>query len=519
MSDGYDSIIVGAGHNGLVAAAYLARAGQRVLVLERRSFAGGAAVTEELFPGYAVSTCAYQVHSLQGTVVDDLRLREHGYWPIRLDPGYFSPYPDGRHLIQWRSVERMQAEIAAFSRRDAERYPAWVAFWRRVGGLLGRFTLAEPPSVHELEADARGTEDEEVVSRLLDWSVRGLLDEYFESPEVQAALVPNSDIHSLDEPGEVLGWAMTAPNPGARAEDQGLPLGGMSNLTAALLASARASGVEIRLETAAERILLDDGRAIGVVLSDGSAIGSGTVISNADPKRTFGSLLAPGDLPAGVRQSVESLDTESGSLKFHAAVSQLPDFSAHLGVDHDPRILGLQRICPSLGYVERSLADANQGRVTDHPILIVMIPTVYDPSVAPAGRHLVSVRVKFEPSRLHEGSWGAVRQQVGEGVIDALTEYAPNFRRSILDWIVHTPDDLERRVGLTDGNIHHLNHSAGQALGDRLFQGGGHRTPIGGLYMCGAGTHPGGEVTGAPGYNAARAVLADARASSAVGPR
>jgi phytoene dehydrogenase-like protein len=451
--------------------------------------------------------------------VHDLRLREHGYRPIQLDPGYFSPYPDGRRLIQWRSVERMQAEIAAFSHRDAERYPAWVAFWRRVGGLLGRFTLAEPPSVHELEADARGTEDEEVVSRLLDWSVRRLLDEYFESPEVQAALVPNSDIHSLDEPGEVLGWAMTAPNPGARAEDQGLPRGGMGNLSAALLASAHASGVEVRLETAVQRILQEDGRTIGVELSNGSAVASGTVISNADPKRTFGSLLAPGDVPAGVREGVQSLDTESGSLKFHAAVSELPDFSAHLGVGHDMRILGLQRICPSLEYVERSLADANDGRATDHPILIVMIPTVYDPSVAPPGRHLVSIRVKFEPSHLREGSWDGIRQQLGERVIDALTEYAPNFRGSILDWIVHTPDDLERRVGLTDGNIHHINHGANQALGDRLFPGGGHRTPIGGLYLCGAGTHPGGEVTGAPGYNAARAVLADVAATAGADPR
>jgi phytoene dehydrogenase-like protein len=289
-------------------------------------------------------------------------------------------------------------------------------------------------------------------------------------------------------------------------EDQGIPVGGMGTLTTALASAARAVGVEIRLNQHVTEVLLGDGQAVGVRLEDGSVLRSRVVVSNADPKRTFG--LLPGDaVSAPVRDSVERLETESGSLKFHAALSELPDFSRHLGPGFEPTLLGMLRIAPSMSYVESSLAEAAAGVPTTHPILIGQIPSVYDPSTAPAGKHLMSIRVKFQPSRLKEGTWESLKPQLGRQLIEAMTEYAPNFADSVEDWVVYTPDDMQARQGLTDGNIHHINHAAGQVLGDRLFTGGGYLTPLRNFFMCGAGAHPGGEVTGAPGHNAASVVM------------
>jgi phytoene dehydrogenase-like protein len=504
-----DVVIIGAGHNGLVAAAYLAREGLDVLVLERRAVPGGAATGEELFSGFVTSPCAYQLHLLQSRVVRDLKLRERGLSVRPMDPVYLSPFKDGRALVQWRDVARTQREIAKFSAHDAAAYPQWIAFWRSVGELFDPYTLSTaPPTVAELRQRVAGTEAADLLDTLIEWPIRRLLDHFFESEQVQAVLIPNSDTRSLDEPGELLGWAATAPNRGALASDQGVPVGGMGIFGRALFEAARDFGAEVRLGVDVGEILVDEDRgAHGVMLSDGTTIHAQVVLVNVDPKRTFSQLIPDSAASSEVKRAVDALDSESGSLKFHAAVRELPDLTAYLGADHDPRLLGMLRISPSTSYVAASLADAAAGRPTDSPVLIVMIPTVYDPSVAPLGQHLVSMRVKFEPSRLREGTWTEHRDAVGNQVIDAFTEYAPNFRRSILDWVVYTPEDLEDRMALTDGNIHHINHSLGQVLGDRLFPGGGYRTPIPNLYMCGAGTHPGGEVTGAPGHNAAHLVL------------
>jgi len=504
----HDAVMIGAGHNGLVTAAYLAQSGLEVLVLERREVVGGAATTEELFDGFQTSPCAYHLHLLQSRVVRDLGLREFGFDVRQIDPVYFSPYEDGRYLIQWRDVARTSSEIAKFSRHDATAYPDYLTFWRRAGRLFDQHTLnPAPTSISELVTHTAGTEDEELLDRLMNTPIRALMSDYFDNEAVQAALMPNSDTRSLDEPGELLGWAATGPNRGAEPDDQGLPVGGMGRFSEALLRAAEHAGVKVQLGADVAEILIDESGARGVRLSDGTTVRARVVLSNADPKRTFQELMPASAVLEELRKVVDSVDTDSGSLKFHAAVSELPDFSRHLGVGHDPRLLGLIRISPSMTYVEHSLADAAAGRATDSPILIVMIPTVYDASVAPPGTHLVSMRVKFEPSRLREGTWADQREAVTDQVIDVFTQFAPNFRRSILDHVMYTPDDIRDRVGLTDGNIHHIDHSAGQVLGDRLFPGGGYRTPIRNLFMCGAGTHPGGEVTAAPGHNAARVVL------------
>lgn len=503
-----DVIVIGGGHNGLVAASYLAERGLEVLVVERGQEPGGAVATEVLFGGFRTSPCAMQLYLLQSKVVEDLGLREHGLLIAPMDPAYVTPFEDGRVLIQWHDVDATSREIAKFWPRDAANYPRWLEFWRSAGEIFDRYTLDhQPPTIAELRSRLDGSPRGKVLDILINWPIRRLLNHYFESEQVQAALMPNSDTKSLDEPGELLGWAMTAPNRGARPEHQGVPIGGMASVSESLASVARSRGVDIAVGAEVAQIVISDGRACGVTLADGTVLTADTVISNADPKHTFGQLLPDTAEFVEHARTVDTLDTDSGSLKFHAAVDELPDFTRYLGDGHDPRMLGMIRIAPSVSYVEKSLSDAAAGRPTDSPILIVQIPTVYDPSAAPVGKHLVSVRVKFQPSRLRDGNWAELRSALSGQIIDTLDRYAPNFKRSVLDHIVYTPDDISARTGMTDACIHHINHNGENVLGARLFPGGGYRTPIAGLFMCGAGTHPGGDVTGAPGYNAAHAVL------------
>jgi len=506
-----DVIIVGGRHNGLVAAAYLARAGRRVLVLERRSTVGGAVATEELFPGFHISSCSFTTHILQDRVVADLELHRHGYRVHRLDPELFVPFPDGRRIIFWRDITRTQREIGAISAHDGASYPSWCDFWLRVARLLDPYFLSEgPPTLAELVERLAGTDDGRLLDRLIQSPVRELLDEYFESPLVQSAVLGNVDLRSLDEPGDLFGWASVKPNLLVDQQNQGLVPGGMGTLAAAFAGAARAAGVVLRTGAEVRRILVgDDGAACGVELLDGQVIRAGTIISNADPKRTFLQLVDPDAVAPDLAVRIAGLETLSGSVKLHAAVTELPDFGSYFDGPVDPRAMAMVRIAPTIAYVTDSLADAANGVPTRSPIITLQVPTVYDPTIAPPGCHIVSMWVKFQPTTLASGSWDMVRESVRQQLIDTVTDYAPNFRRSIIDSTVYTPLDMEQRVGLTAGNIHHLDHSVRQLLGDRLFPGGGYRTPIRGLYMCGAGTHPGGEVSGAPGHNAARIVLSD----------
>lgn len=506
-----DVVIIGGGHNGMVCAAYLAKAGLDVLVLEQRAIVGGAVKTEELFPGFHISSCSFTTHILQDRVVSDLELHRHGYRVHRLDPELFVPFPDGRRIVFSRSVAATQREIARLSPHDAQNFPAWNEFWLRVGQLLNPYFLSEnPPTLAELVERLSGTEDGDLLHRLIHSPVREVLDDFFESEQVQAALLGNVDIRSLDEPGDLLGWASVKPNLLVDSANQGLVPGGMGTLATAFEQAATAAGAVIRAGSQVRRILLDDaGAACGVELSDGQVVRASVVVSNADPKRTFLDLIEPGALDATVDHRIRQLETTSGSVKFHAAVSELPDFSAYFEEEVDPRTVAMVRIAPSISYVTDSLSDAAAGRPTRYPIITLQIPTVYDPTIAPSGRHIVSMWVKFQPVKPAEGTWDELRDATREQLISAVNEYAPNFRDSIIDSILYTPLDMESRVGLTDGNIHHLDHSVAQLLGDRLFPGGGYRTPITGLYMCGAGTHPGGEVSGAPGHNAARIISSD----------
>jgi phytoene dehydrogenase-like protein len=513
MSERHDAVVIGGGHNGLVAATYLARAGLRVGVLERRDLLGGACVTEELFPGYRLSSCSYICHLLQEKVIVDLELPRHGFQVFALEPSRFHPFPDGRSLVAWEDPARTAAEIEKLSRADAAAWPRWMDLWERAARLLHPYFLAAAPTYADITARVRGTEDEGLWETLLTRSMWDLVHEHFESDVLRAHTLNAQDIGDPRAPGSALCYAYIKVNLRSAPGTVGIVRGGMGAITQAMARAAREAGVVLRPGAEVARLYLEAGRAAGVVLADGEVVRAPIVLSNADPKRTFLRLVPGEALPAEFRAAVARLTTRAAYLKFHAALRELPDFSRYLGPGFDPRYLAQVKLCPSTEAFVAAWQEAQAGRPASPPLMEVQIPSVYDPTLAPPGHHVVSVWALWAPVQLAEGSWEARRRAVGEAMIDTLTAYAPNFRRALVDWCLFTPPDLEARVGLTDGNIRHLDIVPAQMFARRPLPGwASYRTPVPGLYLCGAGTHPGGEVTGAPGHNAAHAVLEDAQA-------
>ena len=511
MSDNdADCLIVGGGHNGLVAAWYLARAGLSVLVLERRSVVGGGAVTEEPFPGYRIGTCAYIAHMLQPKVINDLGLRDHGLHIYPLDPAALFPFPDGGHFRMWHSAQRTAEEIAPLSAADAEAYPSWIRFWERAGALLLRYFLREPPTFAQIAADVAGTDDAALLETLLTVPLRDLAERTFQDPRLAAAAVGTGDFGQIDAPGSALAQAYFKTNLLTPDRDYGIVRGGMGGITQAMAAAATAAGATIRTEVPVQRILIRDGRACGVVLASGETLTAPYILSNADPKTTYLRLIDPAVLPTGFPDAIARLKTRSASLKLHAVLKRLPDFSRFLRPDDDLSRLAMIRIMPSLDAIEASWRDAMAGIPTRHPLMQLQIPTVIDPTLAPPGAHVLSAWVTYQPVRLREGTWAEHEREVGERLLDAIASYAPDIRDCVEDWLLISPDEIESRVGMTDGNIRHLDILPHQMFAARPLPGwSGYRTPVPGLYLCGAGTHPGGEVTGAPGHNAAHVLLRD----------
>jgi phytoene dehydrogenase-like protein len=520
----YDAIIVGAGHNGLVTACYLARAGLKVLVLERRDIVGGACVTEETFPGFKVSTAAYVNSLFRKEIVQTLRLGDYGYQMLARDPSSFTPFPDGRSMLLGPDAALTHREISKFSARDAERYPEYEAMLERAATFIEPLLTMTPPDLvrpglgdylklFSLGRAFRrlGPAAAEVVE-ILTGPARTILDRWFESEELKATLATDAIIGTLASPSMpgtayVLFHHVMGETEGKRGV-WGYVRGGMGGLTRALAAAARDLGADIRCGAEVAHIVVRNGRVRGVALIGGDEFSAPVVASSADARVTFTGLVDRGLLPREFLDAVERISYDSASLKINVALSELPSFRACPGTAPGPQHRGTIHICPDQDYIERGFDDAKYGRPSSRPILEVTIPSVVDETVAPAGKHLMSMFVQYAPYALRDATWDALKEPFADRCFDLLEEYAPNFKRAVLGRQVLTPVDLERTFGLTGGNIFQGAMSPSQLFSFRPVPGyADYRTPIRGLYLCGAAAHPGGGVTGAPGLNAAREIL------------
>jgi phytoene dehydrogenase-like protein len=520
----YDAIVVGAGHNGLVAACYLARAGRRVLVLERRAVVGGACVTEEIFPGFKVSTAAYVNSLFSADIVRDFGLASYGFEVLPRQPSSFTPYPDGRYLLMGSDAALNQREISKFGARDAERYPEYEAMLDRVAAFVEPTLTMTPPDV--LRPGVRdlfgllslgrsfrrlGAGASEAIE-ILTGPARTILDRWFESTELKSTLATDAIIGAMASPsmagtGYVLLHHVMGETGGKRGV-WGYVRGGMGGLTQALARAARDLGVQIRCEAEVSRIVVGDGRVTGVALAGGDEYRAPIVASNADAHVTFRRLLDPSALPAEFLAAVDRISYESASLKINVALSELPNFLACPGAEPGPQHRGTIHVCPDLDYIEHAYDDAKYGRPSERPVLECTIPSVVDETVAPQGRHLMSMFVQYAPYTLRDKSWDGLREEFADRCFALLDEYAPNFSRSVLARQVLTPLDLERTFNLTGGNIFQGAMVPSQLFAFRPVPGhAGYRTPVRGLYLCGAAAHPGGGVMGIPGRNAAREIL------------
>jgi phytoene dehydrogenase-like protein len=523
----WDTIVIGGGHNGLVAAAYLARAGESVLVLEARERVGGACVTEETWPGFKVSTAAYVVSLFRPEIVRDLELARHGYVVLKRDPSSFTPFLDGRSLLMGPDREATRREVAKFSAKDADALPRYEAMLERIAGAIEPTLDLTPPDPfsgrpRDLLAVARlGLRflrlgrDGPAAFEVLAGAARPVLDRWFESDEVKATLATDAIIGawaSPETPGTayVLFHHVMGETDGARGV-WGYVRGGMGALSEAIAAAARAGGAEIRTGAPVARVLVEEGAARGVILADGTELRARRVASSADARRTLLDLVGAARLPPDVARGAAGLDHRSGSVKINVALDRLPEFSACPGAP-GPWHRGTIHVAPSMDYLERAFDDARAGRPSREPVLECTLPSAVDPSVAPPGKHLMSMFVQYAPYALAEGSWEAERDRFADRCFALLERHAPGFTSSVLAREVLAPPDLERRFGLTGGNIFQGAMTLPQLFFMRPLPGlADYRTPIRDLYLCGAATHPGGGVMGACGRNAAREILRDRR--------
>lgn len=528
MAQKYDVVIAGGGHNGLVTAAYLAKAGRKVLVLEKRELVGGCSVTEEVWPGYRVSTGAYLTSLLQEKVIRDLDLARFGYKVDAKDPAFFSPFPDGRYLFFWQDERKTLAELSKFSKRDAARYPEYEAHLERLAQVIEGLLLTTPPEFPprglgdyldylKLAGKMRGLSRREMMGlvKIFTQSAADFLDDWFESEEIKVTLVTDGVIGANGGPRSagtayiLLHHCMGGVN-GKRGL-WGFVRDGMGTVSEAIAASAKAAGAVIRTNAPIARIQVSQGAVKGIALETGEEIESKIVASNLDPKITFLKLIEERELEPEFVTSIRNYRCEGTSLKINLALSGLPDFKALPGAP-GPQHAATMHICPSIEYVERAWDDAKYGMPSRAPLLELTCPTMYDKSLAPEGRHIMGIFLQYAPYTLRDNNWDDLREPFADRVFDLIEEYAPNFRSIVVDRQVLTPLDLERRFGITGGNIFHGEMSLDQMFVMRPVAGWArYRMPLRGLYLCGSGAHPGGGVMGAPGYNAARQILADSR--------
>ena len=521
----HEVIIVGGGHNGLTCAAYLARAGVDVLVLEQRHIVGGPCAEYEFFPGYRASM-TNSPGSLEPKIVADLELERFGLTFTRPNPTLMFPFPDGHAFVGFREPERVAAQIRQFSEKDVDGYPALFDFLNRFAERLGVSIFEPPPTLREIGARLKTPEDEEAFAKVFLGSVADLLDEYLESPCLKAPIAqlgvvsnwigplsPGSASWLLARPMSLASSSIDAAHDPRRQVlrgSTGLPLGGMGSIVRTIRQSLEAAGGTVRTEARVARILAGDEGAHGVVLEDGEEIDAEIVVSNLDPWTTFLELVETDRLDPDFRARVSALPKRGFTFKIALSLEALPHFAASpQGLERE--CAGCQfRIAPSIEYQERAFDDAKYGRCAKRPTFWGLFPSVADPSLAPPGKHVLSANVFQAPMELAEGNWDSERERYGDHCIKVLEEYMPGLGNLIIDKRFWSPVDLEREFGLPASNIAHLDMTPRHMFGLRPLPGcADYTTPIRRLYLCGASCWPGGTVTGVPGHNASRRILGD----------
>jgi phytoene dehydrogenase-like protein len=524
VADTRDVIIIGGGHNGLVAAFYLAKAGFKPLVLERRTQPGGAAITEEFHPGFRCSTLAHSAGPILPAIVRDMQLVSHGLTLITPQVGVTALSPDGRALVLYSDVARAAAEISKFSENDAKQYPVFQQALEKIGQVIGEVLDLTPPHIdNPTGADLwamlqtgrslrnLGKKD---MYRLLRWgpmAVADLVAEFFENELLRSVVAARGIFGTALGPwsaGSSLVLLIRGAGDPHPAGSAAFAVGGIGAITQAMAAAAKAAGAEIRANAEVKQVCVKDGVASGVVLQSGEEIKAKAVVSNADPRRTLLRLVDPIHLSPDFVMKLQHYRVPGTVAKMNLALSASPKFTALGPNAPSDALLGRIHIGPEIDYLERAFDEWKYGNFSQHPYLEVTIPSLTDPSLAPAGKHVMSVYMQYAPFKLKNGDWSGQRDALGNTVVKTLSEYAPGIADLIIDGQIITPQDLEDTYGLTGGHIFHGELALDQFFTMRpLLDWARYRTPIKNLYLCGSGTHPGAGLTGGSCANAAREIV------------
>lgn len=503
----FDVVIVGAGHNGLTCAAYLAKQGLRVLVLERRGIVGGAAVTEELWPGYKISRASY-IPQIHNEIVEDLELSKHGYVTGPVDPLELHPFRNGKFLVFYRDPAKTAKEIEKFSKNDAKAYLKFHEMAKAFGEAVDPLILSSPPALTDMVSMIASKEFEEIIRSFLLMGSAQLVNELFESEEVKTAFCQHSVSNTAMSPSEVGTAYLLALGEGGGGH--GYAIGGAGAASLALARAAQSHGATIQTNVVVRRIIVKDGRTEGVELSDGKTVEAPVVVSNADPKTTVLKLMDRDALSPDFVKRVEHIRNDGGQTKVNVALKGLPDYTVLKGTGIDGRTFAGMMFANSVDEIERSFSQWRFGEIPDSPPINNFIQTLVDPSAAPPGRHTVSSIIRYTPYRLNRGTWTDRVDELKEKYISTWQEHAPNFGALIEHIEVLSPWHNERLLGIDQGHVSHIEQSLYQMLSFRPLPGySDYRLPAKGLYLCGAGTHPGGGVSGAPGHNAAMVIIQD----------